>query len=115
MAILLKNGLVYQEGEFINEDVLTTGSKIQAIGLDLPEEGAEVYDLKGKLLAPGLVDIHEHYREPGFTYKETIKTGSEAASRGGFTTVCTMPNVDPVPDDLETFEKQVALNEANSC
>jgi dihydroorotase len=61
------------------------------------------------------VDIHEHYREPGFTYKETIKTGSEAASRGGFTTVCTMPNVDPVPDDLETFEKQVALNEANSC
>lgn len=115
MAILLKNGLVYQEGEFIKEDVLISGSKIQAIGLDLPEEGAEVYDLKGKLLAPGLVDIHEHYREPGFTYKETIKTGSEAASRGGFTTVCTMPNVDPVPDDLETFEKQVALNEANSC
>lgn len=115
MAILLKNGLVYQEGEFINEDVLISGSKIQAIGLDLPEEGAEVYDLKGKLLAPGLVDIHEHYREPGFTYKETIKTGSEAASRGGFTTVCTMPNVDLVPDDLETFEKQVALNEANSC
>ena len=115
MAILLKNGLVYQEGEFINEDVLISGSKIQAIGLDLPEEGAEVYDLKGKLLAPGLVDIHEHYREPGFTYKETIKTGSEAASRGGFTTVCTMPNVDPIPDDLETFEKQVALNEANSC
>ncbi|WP_236157774.1 amidohydrolase family protein, partial [Lactobacillus delbrueckii] len=115
MAILLKNGLVYQEGEFINEDVFISGSKIQAIGLDLPEEGAEVYDLKGKLLAPGLVDIHEHYREPGFTYKETIKTGSEAASRGGFTTVCTMPNVDPVPDDLETFEKQVALNEANSC
>ena len=66
MAILLKNGLVYQEGEFINEDVLIFGSKIQAIGLDLPEEGAEVYDLKGKLLAPGLVDIHEHYREPGF-------------------------------------------------
>ncbi|MGO1441421.1 MAG: dihydroorotase [Lactobacillus delbrueckii] len=86
MAILLKNGLVYQEGEFIKEDVLISGSKIQAIGLDLPEEGAEVYDLKGKLLAPGLVDIHEHYREPGFTYKETIKTGSEAASRGGFTT-----------------------------
>lgn len=71
MAILLKNGLVYQEGEFINEDVLIFGSKIQAIGLDLPEEGAEVYDLKGKLLTPGLVDIHEHYREPGFTYKET--------------------------------------------
>ncbi|ASW12034.1 dihydroorotase [Lactobacillus delbrueckii subsp. lactis DSM 20072] len=115
MAILLKNGLVYQEGEFINEDVLTSGSNIQAIGLDLPEEGAEVYDLKGKLLAHGLVDIHEHYREPGFTYKETIKTGSEAAARGGFTMVCTMPNVDPVPDDLETFEKQVALNEANSC
>lgn len=117
MATLLKNGLVYQDGELVREDVLINGDKIQALGTDLEKiaPDAEIFDLGGKLVAPGLVDIHEHYREPGFTYKETIETGSKAAARGGFTTVCTMPNLNPVPDDVETFKKQVELNEANSC
>ena len=117
MATLLKNGLVYQDNELVREDVLINGDKIQALGTDLEKiaPDAEIFDLDGKLVAPGLVDIHEHYREPGFTYKETIETGSKAAARGGFTTVCTMPNLNPVPDDVETFKKQVELNEANSC
>ncbi|MGN1408124.1 dihydroorotase [Lactobacillus sp.] len=117
MATILKNGLVYQDGELVKEDVLINGDKIQALGTDLEKiaPDAEIFDLEGKLVAPGLVDIHEHYREPGFTYKETIETGSKAAARGGFTTVCTMPNLNPVPDDVETFKKQVELNEANSC
>lgn len=117
MATLLKNGLVYQDGELVREDILINGDKIQALGTDLEKiaPDAEIFDLDGKLVAPGLVDIHEHYREPGFTYKETIETGSKAAARGGFTTVCTMPNLNPVPDDVETFKKQVELNEANSC
>lgn len=117
MATLLKNGLVYQDGELVREDVLINGDKIQALGTNLEKiaPDAEIFDLDGKLVAPGLVDIHEHYREPGFTYKETIETGSKAAARGGFTTVCTMPNLNPVPDDVETFKKQVELNEANSC
>lgn len=117
MVTLLKNGLVYQDGELVREDVLINGDKIQALGTDLEKiaPDAEIFDLDGKLVAPGLVDIHEHYREPGFTYKETIETGSKAAARGGFTTVCTMPNLNPVPDDVETFKKQVELNEANSC
>lgn len=117
MSTLLKNGLVYQDGELVREDVLINGDKIQALGTDLEKiaPDAEIFDLDGKLVAPGLVDIHEHYREPGFTYKETIETGSKAAARGGFTTVCTMPNLNPVPDDVETFKKQVELNEANSC
>lgn len=117
MATLLKNGLVYQDGELVREDILINGEKIQALGTDLEKiaPDAEIFDLDGKLVAPGLVDIHEHYREPGFTYKETIETGSKAAARGGFTTVCTMPNLNPVPDDVETFKKQVELNEANSC
>lgn len=117
MATLLKNGLVYQDGELVRGDILINGDKIQALGTDLEKiaPDAEIFDLDGKLVAPGLVDIHEHYREPGFTYKETIETGSKAAARGGFTTVCTMPNLSPVPDDVETFKKQVELNEANSC
>lgn len=56
---------------------------------------------------PSLVDMHVHFREPGFSYKETIRTGSEAARAGGFTTVCTMPNVNPVPDSIETLRVQL--------
>ena len=115
MSTLLKNGLVYIDGELHEEDLLIAGTKIKAIGFGLEaDQPDEIIDLKGKLVAPGLVDIHEHYREPGFTYKETIKTGSAGAARGGFTTVCTMPNVDPVPDDVETFKKQVELNQKSS-
>lgn len=116
MQLILKGGNVYQDGDFIKEDLLIEDDKIKAFGADLEESfpDAEVIDVSGKLVAPGLVDIHEHYREPGFTYKETIKTGSRAAAHGGYTTVCTMPNVDPVPDNVETFKKQVELNKKNS-
>lgn len=64
-----------------------------------------VIDLKGKLLMPGLVDVHVHLREPGFTHKETIKTGSEAAAKGGFTTIMAMPNTSPVPDTPEVYQE----------
>ncbi len=60
---------------------------------------------KQQLITPGLVDVHVHFREPGFEYKETIKTGSMAAARGGFTTVCAMPNLNPVPDTAEKLHQ----------
>ena len=53
---------------------------------------------------PGFCDVHVHFREPGFSYKETIASGSRAAARGGYTSVCTMPNLSPVPEDAETLE-----------
>ena len=74
---------------------------IEVIGNDL--KGDKVIDLKGNLITPGLVDVHVHFREPGFTDKETIKTGSMAAARGGFTTVCAMPNTNPIPDTPEKY------------
>lgn len=61
------------------------------------------------ILIPGLVDMHVHFREPGYSYKETIKTGSEAAAAGGFTTVCTMPNLNPAPDSPANLEKQLEI------
>lgn len=64
-----------------------------------PPKGAEVFDAEGLVVAPGLVDLHVHFREPGFEHKETIATGSTAAAAGGFTTVCAMANTDPVVDD----------------
>ena len=64
---------------------------------------------------PGLVDVHVHFREPGFTYKETILTGSQAAARGGFTSVCAMPNLDPVPDSVENFQKVQEIIDRDAC
>lgn len=62
---------------------------------------------RGSVLLPGFADVHVHFREPGFSYKETIASGSRAAARGGYTNVCTMPNLNPVPDSLETLQLQL--------
>ena len=64
---------------------------------------------------PGFCDVHVHFREPGFSYKETIKSGSKAAARGGYTDVCTMPNLNPVPDSKESLDKQLALIKKDAC
>ena len=79
-----------------------------------PPAGVTVVDGKGCHLLPGLVDMHVHFREPGFSYKETIATGTEAALRGGFTTVCTMPNLDPVPDTEENLRRQTEIIERDA-
>lgn len=67
------------------------------------------------LIIPGFCDVHVHLREPGFSYKETIFTGTQAAARGGYTAVCTMPNLDPVPDTLPHLREQLALIERDAC
>ncbi|MBL5013925.1 dihydroorotase [Enterococcus lactis] len=80
--------------------------RIKAIGTGFSEaEFDEVFDAKGQLITPGLVDVHVHLREPGFTYKETIEAGTRSAARGGFTTVCAMPNLNPVPDTAEKLKQ----------
>ena len=76
-------------------DVLVRDGRIAAIGPQLEANGARVIDAKGLVVCPGFVDIHCHLRDPGFEYKETIETGTRAAARGGFTTVCCMPNTQP--------------------
>ncbi|AXI09017.1 dihydroorotase [Oceanobacillus zhaokaii] len=81
-------------------EVLINNNIIEKIDRDLSAEQAdEIIDLKGNLILPGFIDVHIHLREPGGEHKETIKTGTEAAARGGFTTVCAMPNTNPVPDN----------------
>lgn len=99
MKLLVKGGRVIDPGNNIDEicDVLIINSKIAAIGRDLPITGDEdVVDAGGKIVCPGFIDIHAHFRDPGYEYKEDIITGSKAAAVGGFTTVCCMPNTDPV-------------------
>ena len=110
MAYLLKGAHVVDPQVGLDDvrDVLIDGDKIAAVGesLDAPE-GAEVIDAAGKYLVPGLVDMHVHFRDPGFEYKETIETGARAATHGGFTDVATMPNTDPVTDNGAEVRYQI--------
>lgn len=104
--------MVNHRNELEAIELMIKDDKIEAIGSDLSLIGIQAektIDGQDALITPGLVDVHVHLREPGFTYKETIQTGSEAAARGGFTTICAMPNTNPVPDTVEKFEELQAL------
>ncbi|RUL55873.1 dihydroorotase [Lysinibacillus antri] len=95
--------ILNENSELIDSSVTIADGKIVAIGQSQPDV-AEVIDGKGNLLAPGFVDLHVHLREPGFEHKETIETGSRSAAKGGFTTICAMPNTKPVPDSAENMK-----------
>lgn len=107
MKTLIKNGQINtRKNETTPAEIWIENGKIKAIGEGFSEaEFDEVFDAKGQLITPGLVDVHVHLREPGFTYKETIAAGTKAAARGGFTTVCAMPNLNPVPDTPEKLKQ----------
>lgn len=110
MRTIYTNAQVWLEGDFRPADVAVEGSRFAEIAPRIvPGPDDEVRDMTGLHLLPGLVDVHVHLREPGFSDKETILTGTVAAARGGYTTVCAMPNVDPAPDTAEHLEKQLAL------
>src|SRR5690625_1655541 len=105
MSILFKQvKILTDDGDLVTKDVFVEKNKIKTIAKDITEQAEQTIDGQGKLLLPGLIDVHIHLREPGGEYKETIKTGTEAAARGGFTTVCAMPNTNPVPDSTETVQ-----------
>lgn len=105
--MIIKNGRVINPSNGFDDiaDILIQDGRIKAIGkLDDVLGGEEVIDAKGCVVAPGLVDIHVHFREPGFTYKEDIQSGSEAAAAGGYTSVLAMANTKPIIDNEETLE-----------
>ncbi|MCM3572842.1 dihydroorotase [Mesobacillus subterraneus] len=104
MTMLIKNGRLLTETGFEETDILIEHGKITEIGSGLTAEAEQIIDAKGKLVAPGFVDLHVHLREPGGEKKETIATGTLAAAKGGFTTVAAMPNTRPVPDSKEQME-----------
>jgi dihydroorotase len=106
MSVLIKNGRVIDPGRINGPaDVLIENGTIAAVGSGLKAPaGATVIDATGKWVLPGFVDLHVHFREPGFEYKETIATGAAAAVAGGFTSVCCMPNTQPVNDNQSVTE-----------
>ncbi len=100
-AILIKNGRVIDPVSKLDgvRDVLIENGKIKKVGVRVMGRGAKVFDAKGKLVMPGLVDLHTHLRDPGRPDKETIASGTRAAALGGFTTICCMANTEPVVDN----------------
>ena len=112
--LLIKQAhLLVHDNELKLQDVLISEGKIAEIADEITTPATRIIDAQGDLLTPGLVDVHVHFREPGFAYKETVATGSQAAARGGFTTVLAMPNLDPVPATPAAFTQIKANNEAN--
>ncbi len=105
--ILITNAFLLDEGQPSRTELLICGSRIARIATDIERpEGARILDAGGRLLSYGFADIHVHFREPGNPEKETIRSGSLAAARGGYTTVCAMPNLAPVPDSPEHLKAE---------
>lgn len=113
MNCVLKNGMVYINGEFVRRDLTVTEGKVFLSG-PVDFSSFPVYDCLNKYIFPGFVDVHVHLREPGFSYKETIKSGTEAAASMGYTAVFSMPNLKPVPDSIENLKIQQDIIERDA-
>lgn len=99
---VIKGCDVFIDERFVSSDVEVSGGIVSRVEPGIvPENGVPVFNFNNCRIVPGLVDVHVHLREPGFSYKETMATGTAAAARGGYTAVCAMPNLNPVPDSAE--------------
>jgi len=108
MQYVIKNATVLTENGFQKTDLhIDNGIVVSAGSGDFSE--AEVFDFNNCYIFPGFADVHVHLREPGFSYKETIKSGTLACAHGGYTDVCTMPNLNPVPDSVENIKVQLEI------
>ena len=108
MKLLLNQMTVLRNGGAERVSVLVEDGRIVSLSKETPDAaGARVIELDHGYLFPGFVDVHVHLREPGFSYKETIATGTQAAAHGGYTAVCPMPNLKPVPDSLENLQPEL--------
>ena len=115
MRYLLKNAKFFSQGVFHLADVFLSDGKIVSIGDGVsPSNDTIVIDISNMVLFPGFVDVHVHLREPGFSYKETIRSGTLAAAHGGFAHIAAMPNLNPVPDCAESLALQRALIEKDA-
>ena len=104
LRTIIKNGAIY--GADIEDIAIVDGRIAERAKSITPNEGDTVINAEGLVVAPAFVDVHVHLREPGYGYKERIETGTMAAARGGYSTVCPMPNLNPVPDCVENLKAQ---------
>jgi dihydroorotase len=107
--ILLKNATLVNEHQVVQQDILIKGELIEKLGHDLSDATAEVIDLEGHHILPGIIDDQVHFREPGLTHKGTIATESRAALAGGITTYMEQPNTNPQTTTIAKLEEKFAM------
>ena len=112
MKVLFRDAMVYENGCVRKQSMLLTDASFSSFSGTVIDADTAVIDNIAVL--PGFCDVHVHFREPGFSYKETIKSGSQAAARGGYTAVCTMPNLNPAPDSVEGLGAQLEIIERDA-
>ncbi len=115
MKFILKGGNVFVNGALSPLDILIEDCCIKEIANKVDDKNAKIIDVRGLAVFPGFSDVHVHLREPGFLSKETIKTGTLAAAHGGYTAVCSMPNLSPCPDTMEHLQVQLDAIERDAC
>lgn len=113
MRTLLTGAEVYTCDGLVKQDISICDGRIQFGAQDVCYDRTE--NLTGCVIVPGFADVHVHLREPGFSYKETIRTGSMAAARGGYSIVCAMPNLKPAPSSLEYLKEELDIIERDAC
>ncbi len=114
--LLLKDATIYAAEGRLQGDLLVENGLISALGESLAcDDSTRVINCRGLHVIYGLVDVHVHLREPGFSHKETIRTGTLAAAHGGYTTVCSMPNLNPAPDTTEHLQQQLDIIERDAA
>ncbi len=114
MNLFIKNVNVLKDGKLVQTNVRVAEGEIAGIGAKLEQQGETEIDGTGRMIAPGFVDVHVHLREPGGEQKETIESGTRSAAKGGYTTICAMPNTRPVPDTKENLQLVNNLIEKNA-
>lgn len=109
-AFVIRGCEIYLGGAFVPAELEIRGGVVTALGGGIvPGEGASVYNFKNCIVVPGLADVHVHLREPGFSYKETVASGTRAAARSGYAALCAMPNLSPVPEDAATLAQELDI------
>ncbi len=114
MDYILKNAKFFMQGKFQEADIFVKDGSFFDISKNITNACATVIDCKDYIIFPGFVDVHVHLREPGFFYKETIHSGTMAAAHGGYTYICSMPNLNPVPDSFENLKVQLDIIEKDA-
>lgn len=115
MMLVFKNAKMYEDGKMITRNISFDGVALSPIVVDLSHFDESTVVIDNMAILPGFCDVHVHLREPGFSYKETIKSGTLASARGGYTAVCSMPNLSPVPDSKEHLEAQLEIIRRDAC
>ena len=105
--MILKNGLIIENNQLVKKDILIVDGLIKEVSNEIM--GDDILDVSDLLIIPGVVDVHVHLREPGYSHKETIKSGTLSAAKGGVTTVMAMPNLNPTPDCLANLNVELDL------